>query len=65
VQKHGVGDVAPCRQDLNTREYSIRIVWPDSPTEFPPAELSPVSNTIVLALATARTQFAAIRSAEL
>jgi hypothetical protein len=51
-------------RDLDTGEYSIRIIWPDGPTEFPPTELSPVSNMIVITLATARTQFAAIRSAE-
>jgi hypothetical protein len=52
-------------QSLDTRKDDyIVIIWPDSPTELPPSQLTPVSNAIVIALAVARTQFAAIRAAD-
>ena len=49
----------------DTRKDTLVIIWPDQPTAFPPSQLTPVTNAIIIALATARTQFAAIRSAEL
>ena len=56
--------IVQLRRDLDTRKDTLVIIWPAGPTEFPPSQLTPVSNAIVIALATARTQFAAIRAAE-
>ena len=58
-------DTGTGRSGFDPGKDTILIIWPDQPTEFPPSQLTPVTNAVIIALATARTQFAAIRSAEL
>ena len=51
-------------RDLDSKREVLVITWPPEPTEIKPSRLASTTTTIVVVLAEARVQLAAIRKAE-